>query len=60
MYYILLKYYIQTNESTALHLAAEGGHREVVEVLLESGADPKDENGVCLFYLEVMEKELKG
>uniref|UniRef100_A0A4W3GDN1 Serine/threonine-protein phosphatase 6 regulatory ankyrin repeat subunit C-like n=1 Tax=Callorhinchus milii TaxID=7868 RepID=A0A4W3GDN1_CALMI len=33
-----------TNTSTALHLAATGGHAEVVKVLLEAGASATDEN----------------
>ena len=36
----------QTNDSTALHLAASGGHADVVEVLLEAGASATDENAV--------------
>lgn len=40
---------LQTNDSTALHMAAEGGYTEVVNALLEAGANPKEENGVrCL------------
>ncbi|XP_076081609.1 uncharacterized protein LOC143052446 isoform X2 [Mytilus galloprovincialis] len=34
----------RTNDSTALHLAAAGGHKEVVLVLLEAGASAIDEN----------------
>lgn len=37
---------LQTNESTSLHLAAEGGHKDVVTVLLDAGADPLVENAV--------------
>ena len=33
------------NDSTALHLAAAGGHGEVVQALLAAGASPTDENG---------------
>ena len=33
------------NDSTALHLAAAGGHSQVVKALLETGASPTDENG---------------
>ena len=36
----------QTNDSTTLHLAAAGGHAEVVQVLLEAGASASDENAV--------------
>ena len=32
--------------STALHLAAEGGHYKVVKVLLDAGAKPSEENNV--------------
>ncbi|XP_060553271.1 serine/threonine-protein phosphatase 6 regulatory ankyrin repeat subunit C-like isoform X2 [Ruditapes philippinarum] len=35
----------RTNDSTALHMAAEGGYTEVVGALLEAGANPKEENG---------------
>ncbi|XP_053323897.1 serine/threonine-protein phosphatase 6 regulatory ankyrin repeat subunit B-like [Spea bombifrons] len=35
----------KTSDSTPLHLAAEGGHAEVVKVLLETGASASDENG---------------
>ena len=36
----------QTNDSTALHLAAAGGHKDVVSVLIDNGASPTDENAV--------------
>ena len=39
---------LQTNDSTTLHLAAAGGHREVVKVLLEAGASATDENAVSV------------
>ncbi|XP_074799884.1 uncharacterized protein LOC141982068 isoform X7 [Natator depressus] len=35
----------KTNYSTPLHLAAAGGHREVVKVLLQTGASAADEDG---------------
>nr|XP_033785571.1 serine/threonine-protein phosphatase 6 regulatory ankyrin repeat subunit A-like [Geotrypetes seraphini] len=35
----------KTNDSTPLHLAASGGHAEVVKILLEAGASASDENG---------------
>ena len=31
------------NEATALHIAAEGGYRDLVKVLLEAGASTTDE-----------------
>ena len=31
-------------ESTPLHIATEGGHREVIQLLLEAGASSTDEN----------------
>ncbi|XP_070555789.1 serine/threonine-protein phosphatase 6 regulatory ankyrin repeat subunit B-like isoform X2 [Ptychodera flava] len=34
----------KANESTALHLSAEGGHKEVVRVLIDAGASPTEEN----------------
>ncbi|XP_042716879.2 protein tyrosine phosphatase type IVA 3 isoform X4 [Chrysemys picta bellii] len=35
----------KTNNSTPLHLAAAGGHGEVVKVLLQTGASAADEDG---------------
>ncbi|XP_043363209.1 serine/threonine-protein phosphatase 6 regulatory ankyrin repeat subunit B-like isoform X4 [Dermochelys coriacea] len=35
----------KTNNSTPLHLAAAGGHHEVVKVLLQTGASAGDEDG---------------
>ncbi|XP_043394958.1 serine/threonine-protein phosphatase 6 regulatory ankyrin repeat subunit A isoform X5 [Chelonia mydas] len=35
----------KTNYSTPLHLAAAGGHHEVVKVLLQTGASAADEDG---------------
>lgn len=43
-------YILQTNNSTALHLAAGGGHVEVVKALLEAGASATDENAVSTCY----------
>ncbi|XP_076441047.1 short transient receptor potential channel 5-like, partial [Babylonia areolata] len=34
----------KTKESSALHLAVSGGHKEVVETLLTAGASPTDED----------------
>ena len=36
----------KTSESTPLHMAAEGGHPEVVRVLIEAGASPTEETRV--------------
>ncbi|XP_063968080.1 serine/threonine-protein phosphatase 6 regulatory ankyrin repeat subunit B-like isoform X1 [Lytechinus pictus] len=43
----------KTNDSTALHLAAGGGHKEVVRVLLDHGASPTEENadGMTVIHL---------
>lgn len=38
--------WLQTNDSTALHLASAGGHADVVRVLLDAGASATDENAV--------------
>jgi ankyrin repeat protein len=40
----------QTKEQSALHLAVAGGHKEVVETLVEAGASPTDEDAVSEFY----------
>lgn len=34
----------RTSDSTPIHLAAEGGHADVVKMLMEAGASPQDEN----------------
>ena len=34
----------RTSESTPLHMAAEGGHADVIRMLLDAGANPLDEN----------------
>lgn len=36
----------RVGESTPLHLAAEGGHSNLVRFLIENGASPKAENAV--------------
>ncbi|KAK7485350.1 hypothetical protein BaRGS_00023449, partial [Batillaria attramentaria] len=43
----------KTRDSSALHLAVAGGHKEVVEVLLEAGASPTDEDadGMTVVHL---------
>ena len=42
------------NNSSALHLAAEGGHAAVVRVLVDAGASVADENGVSGILLNLM------
>jgi ankyrin repeat protein len=34
----------RSTDSTALQLAAEGGHAELVKALMDAGANPSDEN----------------
>ena len=36
----------QITDSTPLHIATEGGHFEVVKMLMDSGASASDENKV--------------
>lgn len=46
----------RVGESTPLHLAAEGGHSNLVKFLIENGASPKAENGVmcsCVYDAEL-------
>ncbi|XP_033121320.1 serine/threonine-protein phosphatase 6 regulatory ankyrin repeat subunit C-like isoform X2 [Anneissia japonica] len=51
----------KTNDSTALHLAAEGGHTEVVSVLLDAGASPNEENadGMTAIHLAAKSGHVK-
>ncbi len=37
----------RSTDATALQLAAEGGHSDLVKALLEAGASATDENRVC-------------
>ena len=37
-------------DSTPLHVATEGGHTDVVKLLISCGASPLDENKVALFF----------
>ena len=46
----------QTNASTSLHLAAEGGHHDVVKVLLAAGANPLEENAVSYKQLTILRR----
>ena len=41
----------QTNDSTSLHLAASGGHPELVKFLLDAGSSATDENAEGLKLL---------
>ena len=36
----------KTLEATTLHMAAAGGHANIVKILLENGANAEDENSV--------------
>ena len=50
--------FLQTNDSTTLHLAAAGGHKEVVKTLLEAGACATDENAVSYNAVHYTKKPL--
>lgn len=39
-------------ESTTLHMAATGGHSDIVKVLLENGADPDSEDAVIFLIIK--------
>lgn len=39
----------RTSDATPLHLAAEGGHDQVIKMLMENGASALDENKVNFF-----------
>ena len=43
----------KVTESTVLHIAAEGGHRDLVKMLLDAGASPSDEtkNGLTPIHI---------
>jgi len=43
---LLLLLLVQANDSTALHVAAAGGHADVVRHLIDSGAPADVENAV--------------
>lgn len=40
----------RSTDSTALQLAAEGGHAELVKALIDAGANPSDENRVSFTF----------
>ena len=44
----------RVTEATPLQLAAEGGHAEVVKVLVRAGASCTDENKVRMFYISFL------
>lgn len=37
-------------QATTLHMAAAGGHTNIVKILLENGANAEDENAVGFSY----------
>jgi len=49
-----------TSNATALHTAAERGHRDIVKVLIKAGADvnAKSEQGVTPLFLAADEDEV--
>uniref|UniRef100_A0A8D0GQK8 Ion transport domain-containing protein n=1 Tax=Sphenodon punctatus TaxID=8508 RepID=A0A8D0GQK8_SPHPU len=50
----------KTNDSTPLHLAAAGGHCEVVMVLLEAGASASEEDGEGMTAIHLAAKHGHG
>lgn len=44
--YILIIFRNKLTDSTPLHIATEGGHFEIVKLLLDAGAQAADENKV--------------
>ena len=40
-------------EATTLHMAAAGGHANIVKILLENGAKAEEENAVSYFKLSL-------
>ena len=47
MYNVMYTFSTTQYRNTALHRAIEGDHNEIVQLLLEKGADPNARDKVC-------------